>query len=464
MSDKKYISLFELHSQLKTGIKKAFPDSYWVVGEISEINLNQSGHCYLELIEKNPDNEQLIAKARATIWSFTFRMLRPYFESITKQKLSVGIKIMVQVSIEFHELYGYSLNIKDIEPVYTLGDLARIKAEIIERLKKEGVFHLNKELDIPMVPQRIAVISSGTAAGFGDFTDQLKNNKNGYVFNIKLFQALMQGNEAEQSIVQALENIFHSDEKFDCVVIIRGGGSQTDLNCFNSYWLCYHITQFPVPVITGIGHERDETIADLVAHTSLKTPTAVAEFLIERVTSFDNYINELKQNLFTIASDHINSLKIKHDRISRSVASLIKIHMNTKKQSLESLSLLVRQAFKSTLQSNMLTLNTVNTRMAGSFKRFVVKSSEYLTVSQKQLLYLTKNSIKEEFNKLFQFETSAKLLDPALVLKRGYTMTYHNGKLIKNLSLVKAGDIIETDWQDGTASSTVNYIKNNEKI
>lgn len=219
-----------------------------------------------------------------------------------------------------------------------------------------------------------------------------------------------------------------------------------------------------MPVITGIGHERDETIADLVAHTSLKTPTAVAEFLIERVTSFDNYINELKQNLFTIASDHINSLKIKHDRISRSVASLIKIHMNTKKQSLESLSLLVRQAFKSTLQSNMLTLNTVNTRMAGSFKRFVVKSSEYLTVSQKQLLYLTKNSIKEEFNKLFQFETSAKLLDPALVLKRGYTMTYHNGKLIKNLSLVKAGDIIETDWQDGTASSTVNYIKNNEKI
>lgn len=464
MSEKNAISLFELNKSLKTGIKKAFPDSYWVMAEISELNINQSGHCYLELIEKNSDNEQIIAKARATIWAFTFRMLRPYFESVTKQKLAIGIKIMVLVNIEFHELYGYSLNIKDIEPVYTLGDLSRIKAEIIERLTKEGVFHLNKELELTMVPQRIAVISSETAAGYGDFTDQLKNNKNGYSFYIKLFQAYMQGNEAEQSIIQALENIFHSKENFDCVVIIRGGGSQTDLNCFNSYWLCYHITQFPVPVITGIGHERDETITDLVAHTSLKTPTAVAEFLLEKVTSFDGYLEELKNNLLSCTREQINLFRTKQERLSRSIVSLVKIHMNTQKQHIASLGLLGKRAFKSTLLNNQLKLSSVKTRIIAGLTRYLTRTLENIGIIQNKLLLLTKNTIREENKRLGSFENTVKLLDPAMVLKRGYTMTFLNGTLIKSVTQLKQGDAIENVWHDGHAFSTVGTIRLNEEV
>ena len=198
------LTLFELNNQVKTGIREIFPGSYWVVGEISEINVNQSGHCYLELIEKQTDSEQIIARARATIWAYTFRMLKPYFESVTGQKFAYGIKIMVSVTVDFHEVYGFSLNIKDIEPNYTIGDLSRKRQEIIQRLQDEGVFHLNKELEFPVVPQRIAVISSETAAGYGDFVDQLKNNRFGYKFKVRLFQAYMQGEEAEQSIITAL--------------------------------------------------------------------------------------------------------------------------------------------------------------------------------------------------------------------------------------------------------------------
>jgi exodeoxyribonuclease VII large subunit len=276
MKETKAISLIELQTQVKTGIRTMFPGIYWIIAEISEMNTNQSGHCYLELIEKSTESEQIIAKAKATIWAFTFRMLKPYFESVTGQRFSTGIKVMLSVSIEFHELYGFSLNVKDIEPNYTVGDLTRKKQEIIKQLQDEGVFHLNKELEFPIVPQRIAVISSETAAGYGDFVHQLKTNRYGFKYYIKLFKAYMQGEEAEKSIINALDQIFESLEKFDIIVIIRGGGSQADLNCFNSYWLAYHITQFPLPVLTGIGHERDQTIADLVAFNNLKTPTAVA--------------------------------------------------------------------------------------------------------------------------------------------------------------------------------------------
>ena len=249
------VSLLELNSRIKSGIRQAFPDIVWVIAEISEVNINQSGHCYLELIEKNELTNQISARVKATIWAFTFRKLQPFFESMTGQHLSPGMKILVMAGVDFHEIYGLSLNIKDIDPTYTLGDTARKRQEIIDRLKAEGVYHLNKELELPLVPQRIAVISSSTAAGLGDFMNQLTNNRYGYGFTIALFHSIMQGEEAEESVVAAMEEIFSSIESFDVVVIIRGGGSQADLDCFNSYWMCYHITQFPIPVITGIGHD-----------------------------------------------------------------------------------------------------------------------------------------------------------------------------------------------------------------
>ncbi len=303
--DNKAVSLYDLLGQVKLAFKSSLPGAWWVMAEISELKLNYSGHCYLELIEKNETGESIRAKVRATIWSSVFRMLQPYFETTTRMQLTAGIKVMVKVNADFHELYGFSLNITDIEPSYTIGELARQKQEIINRLKAEGVFDMNKQLTVPRLPCKIAVISSGTAAGFGDFTDQLKKNQFGYKFYLKLFPAVMQGDEAEQSIIAALDKIYGYEAFFDAVVIIRGGGAQSDLNCFNNYWLNYNICQFPLPVLTGIGHEQDETIADLVACKRLKTPTAVAEFLISLFQEADEEISERSLSLYNMVNDRV---------------------------------------------------------------------------------------------------------------------------------------------------------------
>jgi exodeoxyribonuclease VII large subunit len=228
------------------------------VAEISELNMNRSGHCYLELIEKDSLSDKIIAKSRATIWAFTFRTLKAYFETTTGETLRGGLKVLLKASIEFHEVFGFSLNIQDIDPQYTLGDLARKKAQIIQQLTSEGVLDMNKGLPFPLVPQRIAVISSETAAGYGDFLNQLETNSFGYCFFTELFPAIMQGDKASESIILALEHVYSHIDEFDLVAIMRGGGSKSDLNCFDDYELAYFITQFPLPILTGIGHERDD--------------------------------------------------------------------------------------------------------------------------------------------------------------------------------------------------------------
>jgi exodeoxyribonuclease VII large subunit len=270
------MKLSELNGMVRQVLTEAFPTKLWVVAEISELKTQRSGHCYLVLIEKDTFTDKVVAQARATIWSYIYRILKPYFETTTGQVLIEGLKVLVQVTVEFHELYGYSLNIQDIDPTYTLGDLARRKTDIINKLTREGVIDMNKGLDFPLVPQRIAVISSETAAGYQDFTNHLNTNQGGYVFYTKLFSALMQGPQTEVSVIRALERIYEYEDLFDVVVIIRGGGSQFDLSCFDNYNIAFHVAQFPLPVITGIGHEKDNSVVDLVAHTRLKTPTAVA--------------------------------------------------------------------------------------------------------------------------------------------------------------------------------------------
>jgi exodeoxyribonuclease VII large subunit len=449
------LSLFELNNQVKSGMRELFPGNFWITGEISELNVNQSGHCYLELVEKKPETEQITARAKATIWAFTFRMLRPYFESVTGQRFSAGIKIMVQVSVEFHEVYGYSLNIKDIDPNFTLGDLSRKRQEIIQRLHDEGVFHLNKELNIPLVPQRIAVISSETAAGYGDFMDQLTKNRSGYQFTVHLFQAYMQGEGAEQSIINALERIFEAVDEYDLVIIIRGGGSQADLNCFNSYWLSYHITQFPLPVITGIGHERDETIADLVAHTNLKTPTAVAEFIINAVLEFDEYLNQLKNQVFSLSSDLLATWKDETGRLSRTIISLAKLRMSKEDHKIESFALMSRKSLKGYLQKNHQRLADVKDEVKHKLQHYFQYKKQHLSVNQKNIAFLLKSSLKEEKQHLATVENTLHLLDPVHILKRGYTLTYSQGKLIKSALHLKPGDQIESKWIDGTTVSTV---------
>ena len=276
------ISLYGLTTLIRRTIDQGLPSAYIVVAEIQSLSVNRSGHAYLDLVEKSEGGDQIIAQARATIWASQFRMIRAYFESTTGRQLQLGIKIMVKAKVTFHEIYGLSLNITDILPEYTAGEIAMQRQRTINQLKSEGVFDMNKGLSLPRLVQRIAVISSATAAGYGDFVKQLQGNQYGYKFFTTLFEASVQGDGAASSIIQQLDIIAELRDQYDCVAIIRGGGSKTDLACFDQLSICQHVCQFPLPVITGIGHDRDESIADLVANTPLKTPTAVAQFLIDR--------------------------------------------------------------------------------------------------------------------------------------------------------------------------------------
>jgi exodeoxyribonuclease VII large subunit len=455
MQEIKPISLFNLQNQIKSGIKNIFPGSFWIIAEISEMNSNQSGHCYLELIEKATESDQIIAKTKATIWAFTFRMLKPYFESVTGERFASGLKVMLSVSIEFHELYGFSLNIKDIEPNYTIGDLSRKKQEIIKQLQDEGVFHLNKELEFPIVPQRIAVISSETAAGYGDFVHQLKTNHFRYKYSVKLFNAFMQGEEAEKSIIHALETIFDSQEKFDIIVIIRGGGSQADLNCFNSYWLAYHITQFPIPVLTGIGHERDQTITDLVAYNSLKTPTAVAEFIIEKTSEFETYLDELHENFTSLVTSILDEKQSHLQELTRFYISSVKMSLANQNKRIEKYEALVNLNAKNQIRNNQQNLETYTYKIKSVTQHILSVKKQQADGFQKHFSMLIKTQLSNNNQKLANYLNRAHLLNPYHIMKKGYSLTYRNGMLIKSASQLKPGDSIMSKWIDGNAESTI---------
>lgn len=429
--DTKAQTLYEVLGQVKSVLKNNTPPAWWVVAEIGELKVNYSGHCYLELIEKDDDGISIRAKARATIWSSVFRMLKPYFETTTNATLAAGMKVMLKVSAEFHELYGFSLNITDIEPSFTLGELARQKQEIIRRLKADGVFEMNKGLHLPELPRKIAVISSVTAAGYGDFHDQLTRNPFGYTFYPRLFPAAMQGQEAEASIIEALDNIYRYENFFDVVVLIRGGGSQSDLNCFNSYWLASHLCQFPLPVLTGIGHEQDETIADLVAHTRLKTPTAVAEFLISRFQLADERINELSVNLIDTVTEKVSQEK---ERLTRFTLQL-------------------KPAAREMLNSAAGKIRLMQRDIAGSVKHMLLRQSTLLTSKTVRLQTQIRENLNQKQHKLRLLEEKCNYLDPFAILKRGYSITYYQGKALKNSNAVAAGEPIETRLAEGFIKS-----------
>lgn len=429
--ENKALTLYQLLGEVKSVLKNSLPYSWWVTAEISELKVNYSGHCYLELIEKATEGEAIKAKVRATIWSSVYRMLQPYFETTTHTRLTAGIKVMIKVAADFHELYGFSLNITDIEPSYTVGELALKKQEIINRLLAEGVFDMNKGLTLPELPRKIALISSKTAAGFGDFMDQLKGNPFGYKFYVKLFPATMQGDEAEQSIINALDRIFNYEQFFDLVVIIRGGGAQSDLNCFNSYLLAAHISQFTLPVLTGIGHEQDETIADMVAHTRLKTPTAVAEFLISQYRRADEKINELSLDFYDIVSDKIEA----------------------EKAQLNNYFLLLKPAIKERMATCTSNLRFQTVNLTGSVKQLLIKESGSINKKSIHLNTVIREFLGHKKHTLDILEKKNSYLDPFLILKRGYSVTYHNGKVLKNPLLVGKDEIIETKLAEGNITS-----------
>ena len=406
------ITLSELTSRIQETIRSNFDSSVWIRAEISELRENPGGHCYLELIEKDSNSDTLLAKTKATIWASTYRMLKPYFESSTGQTLRSGLNVLVAVSVEFHGLYGFSLNIRDIDPTFTIGEMAARRLQIIRRLEADGIVEMNKQLDFPVLPQRLAIISSATAAGYGDFCDQLANDSSQFAFSKKLFPAIMQGDQAEKSIIATLEKIYENIDLFDVVVIIRGGGATTDLACFDSYELALNCAQFPLPIISGIGHQRDISILDMVAHTSVKTPTAAAEFLISVMQDSENQVVNLVADIQNIVRNNIENE--------------IRFFDQTKFR--------IKQILQSWVVQKNYVLERQKNRLKSTVRMQLLKQSNRLTLLEKNI------------------ETHS----PIFLLKHGYTITTLNGKRITSNKQVKPGDKIRTFVADGEFGSEVN--------
>lgn len=449
-------SLYELNLQIKKSLNESFPLAYWVVAEISSVQVNRTGHCYLELIENEKVSNRLLTKARATIWANTYRMIRSYFESITGHRFEIGMKIMVKVTVQFHVLYGLSLNVIDIDPNYTVGDLAQKRRQILQQLEADGVINMNKELPLPEVVQRIAVISSETAAGFGDFIHQLDHNSSGYYFDYQLFAAAMQGEQTEQSVIAALEQVYENMEQFDAVVIIRGGGSKTDLSYFDSYDLAFYLSQFPMPIITGIGHERDESVADIVAHTSLKTPTAVAGFLIEKASNFDASLQKMKQQLSRLAQQKLGHEKQQLLMLKQSVIASVSAAFEIEKHRLS----LHRQVFisraKEYINSQKVKLqNTSVNPLKVAANQHISKEKQLLIQSKFHLKSFTKAFVSKQTNVLALQKKTLEYLDPITILNRGFSILSQNGKIVKSIHDVKPDLPLKNQMKDGTIISIV---------
>ena len=428
----KTITLYELNSLVRQTIEIGLPKSYWVEAEISELREN-GGHCYLELIEKDKRYNTPIAKASARCWRQTWGMVKPYFENTTGQQLRAGMKVLIEVYAQFHEAYGFSWIISDIDPNYTLGDMARKRQEIIKRLKEEGVFDLNKQLDLPLFSQRIAVISSKSAAGYGDFANQLYGNQYGYYFEAELFAATMQGEDVERSIIKALNAINDRCDDFDCVVIIRGGGATSDMSGFDALELAENVANFPLPIITGIGHDRDECILDMVSHTRVKTPTAAAALLIDNLHTAERRIDDARQRIANLTS---RKMEVEKLRLSRLAERLPALFGSVKDKQEARLNILQERLFR---LAEIRLSNCEN--IVGQLEKKISLTAEHLLMVEKHRLEL--------------LDGRAQNLDPQLLLRRGYSITLVGGKALRDPSQVKQGDKIETRLEKGTIISTI---------
>lgn len=455
----KRLTLLELSEAIQQTLSNAFSKNVWVICEISELNINRNGHCYLDLIDKDENSATLKARVRATIWASTFRMLRPFFESSTNRKLTAGLKVLLYCSVNYHPLYGLALNVTDIDPSYTIGELENQRKATIEKLINEGVFEMNKELVIPVPPKRVAIISSGTAAGFQDFTNQLDNNPSGYVVEYKLFDAVVQGDKAEDSIVAAINQIYSEVEKWDIVAIIRGGGSQTDLSCFDSYTVATNIAQFPIPVITGIGHEKDVLITDLVANKRLKTPTAAAEFILEKfdeanyflTEAVNGYIQEAR-NLLNIEKLHI--MQVQSQLFPSIIQTLLEEKNRLGRATQKTKELLVRRTMT---EKNFLSLATQ--RISISSLNQIEKAINSLFTAYAKTRDIALSQINKQRVNIEKKEILIESINPVNVLKRGYSITLKNEKLITSATKVGKGDKIRTILMEGNIWSEVDRIE-----
>ncbi len=453
MADK--LSLSELQLIIKDSIYLAMPDMYWVAAEISEIRENYAGHCYLELIEKHPDDKNVRARVKAVIWSNRYRFLRSLFENVTGEQLKSGMKVLVKIKVDYHEIYGLSLIISDIDPSYTAGEMALKRQMILKRLGDEGVLMMNKELALPFVPQRIAVISSASAAGYGDFIRQLKENQYGYVFYTALFEAIMQGNETEQSVIRALERISVNAELFDVVVIIRGGGSQSDLSWFDNYNIAYFVTQFPLPVITGIGHDKDMSVTDIVAFRSLKTPTAVADFLTGSVSEAEDYLNQLSTQIAENSRSVITRYRDITESFRAKLIPVARLAVSDRKEELSNRIIgIINIGKEYIIRAGFLPKN-LSSRLISSSGSYILTRKTSLERDKLDLNNMTNKAIGNVKKKLDESGNSLKILDPVNVLRRGYTITSKNGEILKKSQGLQSEDIIDTLFSDGSVTSRI---------
>ncbi len=471
------LTLSELNQQIQATLDDAFAAMVWVKAEISELNVNRNGHCYMELVDVDPETKEILARSRATIWSYTFRMLKPYFETTTGQLFTQGIKVLVSAKVEFHPVYGLSLNIRDIDPAYTMGDMERKRREIILQLEEDGVLGMNKELELPMVPQRIAVISSPTAAGLQDFLEQLGTNPQGIRFYTKLFPAVMQGKETASSIIQALDHVFQYEDFFDVVVIIRGGGAQLDLAGFDHYELAAHVAQFPIPVITGIGHDKDETVIDLVAHTKMKTPTAVAEFLINGAEVFVDHLQDIELSLVELVrgqldtnQDYLQDLAIqfkqdvrdlvkeeihRFDYSEMQLKNIVPSFLKNENDRFKKYSYILQKDGMEGIKEKKYRLERMGDDILYKAKSFLQHQTDVLGKHERELEMKLGEGFRSQNSKLKMLEEKVRLMDPLRILKRGYSITYKEGKLLKTIDDLQEGDELITRLSTGEVKSTV---------
>lgn len=405
------LTLVELNGLVRRSIESCLPESYWIQAELSDVRVNASGHCYLEFVQKDARGSALIAKARGVIWVNVFNLIKPYFEETTGQPLHSGLKVLVEVSLNFHELYGYSLTVQNIDPAYTIGDMVKRRQEIINQLKLEGVLTLNKELDMPILPQRIAVISSGTAAGYEDFMNQLKHNEWDIPFYVELFPAIMQGDQVERTVLNALDSILARQEDFDVVVIIRGGGSTSDLTGFDTYLLAASCAQYPLPIITGIGHERDDTVLDLVSHTRVKTPTAAAEFLIAKVVTLLSQLNTCQIRLNKSVDARLQYENRKLEVLRDKLPSLVRVRLAKEQHHIQQFQSNIEADTKSYLKDQNYRLNSIALRIRS-------------------------NSSEE-------------------ILKKGYAMILSNGKIVSSINKIDINSELTVRLTDGELQTQV---------
>ena len=428
----KALSLLELNALVGEVIDQALDQSYWVEAELSEVR-ERGGHCYMSLVEKEEGRNTPVAQAQARCWRNRWMLMRPYFERTTGHPIHAGMKVMLQVHAQFHPLYGFSWIVDDINPEYSLGDMMRHRQEILWQLKEEGVIDLNKQLPFPRFAQRVAVVSSEGAAGYGDFKNQLENNEYGLQFTLRLFPATMQGESVESSVIEALNAIYDAVADYDVVVIIRGGGAVADLSGFDSLLLAENVANFPLPVITGIGHERDESVIDFVSHTRVKTPTAAAAFLIDHLATVLEAVETAQERATRYARQRMEAEQQRLHVLSTSITSLFSVVKVRQEARLSSLSDRIGHAVEQNLEEarHQLGLLTVNLRLP--LERRLLNACHQLDL----------------------LEQKARALDPRLLLKRGYSLTLHEGKVVKSARSLSPGDIIDTQFAQGHVRSKV---------